>query len=70
MESTCLAKYTDGVWYSAKVVDVHDDGTYTVMFDSYGDDTHQVDGEDIIPAGNTMSEMFFLNGWGCLFVVG
>ena len=51
LESVCLAKYTDGVWYKGKVVDLHEDGRYTVMFDSYDDETHEVTAEDIIPAG-------------------
>ena len=33
------------------MVDLHDDGRYTVMFDSYDDETHEVGAEDIIPAG-------------------
>ena len=57
LESTCLAKYTDGIWYKGKVVDVHDDGHYTVMFDSYNDETFSVDVEDIIPTG--INKMLF-----------
>ncbi len=51
--ASCLAKFRDGVWYGGKVVDVHDNGSYTVMFDAYDDETLQVEGEDIIPAGES-----------------
>ena len=57
LESPCLARYKDGVWYPATVVDVLDGaGGFKVMFDKY-DDAEQVDIEDVVPLGKHLSSL-------------
>ena len=50
MESACLVKDSDGVWYKAMVIGLLDDHKYEVMFD-HCHDVHTVDMEDILPLG-------------------
>ena len=55
LDTGCLAKDEDGVWYPGTVVDVLDDHQYKVMFDT----THSVISvsiEDIIPSGEKNSQ--------------
>ncbi|KAM7005150.1 zinc finger CCCH-type with G patch domain-containing protein [Passerculus sandwichensis] len=46
--SACLAKHTDGIWYTAKITDV-DSGYYTVKFDSLLLKEAVVEGDSVIP---------------------
>lgn len=50
MESACLVKDTDGVWYRAMVVGLLENHKYEVTF-SNNHDVHTVDMEDILPLG-------------------
>lgn len=51
MESHCLARYDDDLWYKAMVVD-HPSDTVTVTFDSYKDDPVTLPLEDVLPLGD------------------
>ncbi|XP_066834525.1 zinc finger CCCH-type with G patch domain-containing protein [Anser cygnoides] len=46
--SACLAKHSDGIWYTAKITDI-DSGYYTVKFDSLLLKEAVVEGDSIIP---------------------
>ncbi|NXI23876.1 ZGPAT protein, partial [Sterrhoptilus dennistouni] len=46
--SACLAKHSDGIWYTAKITDV-DSGYYTVKFDSLLLKEAVVEGDSVIP---------------------
>ncbi|NWX95211.1 ZGPAT protein, partial [Nothoprocta ornata] len=46
--SACLAKHSDGIWYTAKITDI-DSGYYTVKFDSLLLKEAVVEGDGIIP---------------------
>ncbi|KFZ66564.1 Zinc finger CCCH-type with G patch domain-containing protein [Antrostomus carolinensis] len=46
--SACLAKHSDGIWYSAKITDI-DSGYYTVKFDSLLLKEAVVEGDSVIP---------------------
>ncbi|NWU96091.1 ZGPAT protein, partial [Upupa epops] len=46
--SACLAKHSDGIWYTAKIIDI-DSGYYTVKFDSLLLKEAVVEGDSIIP---------------------
>ncbi|NXT92482.1 ZGPAT protein, partial [Anhinga rufa] len=46
--SACLAKYSDGIWYTAKITDI-DSGYYTVKFDSLLLKEAVVEGDSVIP---------------------
>lgn len=51
IESRCLAKDSDSVWYPAQVVDVDDQNhTFTVMFDA-DESTRVVELDSIVPRG-------------------
>ena len=50
MESACLVKDSDGVWYKAMVVGLLDGHQYEVMY-ANSDDVHTVDMEDMLPLG-------------------
>ena len=50
MESKCLARYNDDVWYPATVVDVLEGHQFKVMFEAY-ENTETVELEDIVPQG-------------------
>ena len=54
MESACLVKDSDGVWYKAMVIGLLDDHKYEVMFD-HSHDVLTVDMEDILPLGELSS---------------
>ena len=46
----CLAKFDyDGLWYKATIVDTHGDEFLEVMYDDYGEATHAVERENVIP---------------------
>ncbi|KAH3793384.1 hypothetical protein DPMN_146892 [Dreissena polymorpha] len=52
LESKCLARFHDDLWYKATVVDLHDSGV-TVTFDSYQDDPVTLPWEGVVPlSGN------------------
>ena len=55
LESSCLAKYNDGVWYEGVVVEVptNDKQDYQVMFEEY-EETITVGVVDIIPWGKAV----------------
>uniref|UniRef100_A0A8B9RRJ9 Zinc finger CCCH-type with G patch domain-containing protein n=1 Tax=Accipiter nisus TaxID=211598 RepID=A0A8B9RRJ9_9AVES len=46
--SACLAKHSDGIWYTAKITDI-DSGYYTVKFDSLLLKEAVVEGDSVIP---------------------
>ncbi|KFU90338.1 Zinc finger CCCH-type with G patch domain-containing protein [Chaetura pelagica] len=46
--SSCLAKHSDGIWYTARIVDI-DSGYYTVKFDSLLLKEAVVEGDSVIP---------------------
>ncbi|NXM74232.1 ZGPAT protein, partial [Serilophus lunatus] len=46
--SACLAKHSDGIWYTARITDV-DSGYYTVKFDSLLLKEAVVEGDSVIP---------------------
>ncbi|XP_027566273.1 zinc finger CCCH-type with G patch domain-containing protein [Pipra filicauda] len=46
--SACLAKHSDGIWYTAKITDV-DSGYYTVKFDSLLLKEAVLEGDSVIP---------------------
>ncbi|XP_075373623.1 zinc finger CCCH-type with G patch domain-containing protein [Mycteria americana] len=46
--SACLAKHSDGMWYTAKITDI-DSGYYTVKFDSLLLKEAVVEGDSVIP---------------------
>ncbi|XP_032857074.2 zinc finger CCCH-type with G patch domain-containing protein [Tyto alba] len=46
--SACLAKHSDGIWYTAKITDI-DSGYYTVKFDSLLLREAVVEGDSVIP---------------------
>ncbi|XP_032561020.1 zinc finger CCCH-type with G patch domain-containing protein [Chiroxiphia lanceolata] len=46
--SSCLAKHSDGIWYTAKITDV-DSGYYTVKFDSLLLKEAVLEGDSVIP---------------------
>ncbi|XP_030358930.1 zinc finger CCCH-type with G patch domain-containing protein [Strigops habroptila] len=46
--SSCLAKHSDGIWYTAKITDI-DSGYYTVKFDSLLLKEAVVEGDSVIP---------------------
>ncbi|KFV01358.1 Zinc finger CCCH-type with G patch domain-containing protein, partial [Tauraco erythrolophus] len=46
--SACLAKHSDGIWYTAKITDM-DSGYYTVKFDSLLLKEAVVEGDSVIP---------------------
>ncbi|NWR64714.1 ZGPAT protein, partial [Bucorvus abyssinicus] len=46
--SACLAKHSDGIWYTAKITDI-DSGYYTVKFDSLLLKEAVMEGDSIIP---------------------
>ena len=50
MESRCLARFDDDLWYKATVVDIDDD-VVTVMFESYEEEAVPLSVEDILPVG-------------------
>ena len=50
IESACLVKDSDSVWYRAMVVGLLDDHKYEVTFTN-SHDVHTVDMEDILPIG-------------------
>ncbi|KAK2189070.1 hypothetical protein NP493_115g02039 [Ridgeia piscesae] len=54
IESACLVKDSDSVWYRAMVVGLLDDHKYEVMFTN-SHDVHTVDMEDILPLDNSHS---------------
>lgn len=47
-DAPCLARYSDGLWYRARVEDVLDDHKYMVKY-IYYDETEVVDIEELIP---------------------
>ncbi|KAJ1122832.1 hypothetical protein NDU88_001305 [Pleurodeles waltl] len=46
--SSCLARHTDGIWYSAKITDI-DNGFFTVKFDSLLLKQAVLEGDGVIP---------------------
>ncbi|NXO00995.1 ZGPAT protein, partial [Rhinopomastus cyanomelas] len=46
--SACLAKHSDGIWYTARITDI-DSGYYTVKFDSLLLKEAVVEGDSVIP---------------------
>ena len=61
IESQCLARYHDNVWYPAIVESIEEDHKYMVRFQSYG--TSETVGLDsIIPAGR-WSRLVGENDW-------
>ena len=62
IESQCLARYHDNVWYPAIVESIEEDHKYMVRFQSYG--TSETVGLDsIIPAGRSCVKMGVTNVW-------
>ena len=53
----CLAKFDhDGLWYKATIVDTHGDEFLEVMYDDYGEATHAVERENVIPLTASIGE--------------
>ncbi|NXI40248.1 ZGPAT protein, partial [Galbula dea] len=48
VDSACLAKHSDGIWYPARITDI-DSGYYTVRFDSLLLKEAVVEGDSVIP---------------------
>ncbi|KAJ8300599.1 hypothetical protein KUTeg_022118 [Tegillarca granosa] len=59
VDSPCLAKYDDGLWYRAQVQSIDEDHQVTVTYDSY-DETVTLDLKDILPLGKSLDKIMEL----------